>query len=89
MVALPGAVLDASAPTLINPVAQGTVMRVTAFDRAGGKPEVRVVVQRRPGAPPRVERRASVVALDFEPLPRAAPARATSGSPIATHRSRR
>ena len=29
------------------------------------------MVQRRPGAPPRIERRASVIAIDFEPLPRA------------------
>jgi len=78
MVALPGTALDPSAPTHLTPVVQGTVVRVTAFDRAeaSGPPEVRVVIQRRPGAPPRIEQRASIVALDFEPLPRAAaPAR--------------
>ena len=75
MIALPGSRLDASAPTQITPSAAGTVVRVTAFDRADPPPEVRVVVQRRPGAPPRIERRASVIAIDFEPLPRAAPAR--------------
>jgi general secretion pathway protein D len=73
MVALPGSVLDPSAPTQVTPVVQGTVVRVTAFDRAAAeKPEVRVVVQHRPGVSPRIERRASVVALDFEPMPRAA-----------------
>src|SRR5258706_4121700 len=75
MIGLPGAVLDPTAPTDITPAVQGTVARVTAFDRAEGGPEVRIVVQRRPGAPPRVERRTSVIAFDFEPLPRA-PARA-------------
>jgi type II secretory pathway component GspD/PulD (secretin) len=75
MIGLPGAVLDPTAPTDITPKVQGTVARVTAFDRAEGGPEVRIVVQRRPGADPRVERRASVIAFDFEPLPRA-PARA-------------
>ena len=70
MIALPGAVLDPSAPTQIVPKTQGTVTRVTAFERAEGAREVRVVVQRRPGVDPRVEKRASVVALDFEALPR-------------------
>src|SRR5262245_26043773 len=77
MVALPGAVLDPSAPTQITPATQGTVTNVTAFDRAEGRSEVRVVVQRRPGPPPRIERRASVIALDFEPMPRAAVPRDT------------
>ncbi len=73
MVSLPGAVLDPTAPTQIQPVTQGTVQRVTAFDRADATapPGVRVVIQHRPGAPPRLEQRASVVALDFEPRPRA------------------
>jgi general secretion pathway protein D len=89
MIGLPGAVLDPTAPTDITPKVQGTVSRVTAFDRAEGGPEVRIVVQRRPGAPPRVERRASMVAFDFEPIPRA-PARAGEirigykNTPIAT-----
>src|SRR5262245_11975144 len=72
MIALPGAVLDPSAPTQIVPKEQGTVVRVTAFERAEGAREVRVVVQRRPGADPRIEKRASVVAVDFESLPRGA-----------------
>ena len=72
MIALPGSVLDPSAPTQIVPKVQGTVMRVTAFERAEGAREVRVVVQRRPGAEPRIETRSSVVALDFEPMPRGA-----------------
>jgi general secretion pathway protein D len=72
MIALPGSVLDPSAPTQIVPKDQGTVVRVTAFERAEGAREVRVVVQRRPGAEPRIEKRASVIALDFDALPRAA-----------------
>jgi hypothetical protein len=72
MIALPGSVLDPSAPTQIVPKAQGTVVRVTAFERAEGAREVRIVVQRRPGAAPRVEKRASMVAVDFEALPRGA-----------------
>ena len=72
MISLPGSVLDPSAPTQIVPKVQGTVVRVTAFERAEGAREVRIVVQRRPGADPRVEKRASVVALDFEALPRGA-----------------
>jgi hypothetical protein len=75
MIALPGSRLDASAPTNITPSAAGTIARVTAFDRADPPPEVRVVVQHRPTDAPRVERRASVVAIDFAPLPRSAPAR--------------
>ena len=72
MIALPGSVLDASAPTQIVPKVQGTVVRVTAFERAEGAREVRVVVQRRPGADPRIEKRASVIAVDFDALPRGA-----------------
>jgi len=80
MVALPGTSLDPTAPTLLSPVAQGSVVRVTAFDRA--RPdvshEVRVVVQRRPGAAPRLTRSGSRIALEFEPLPRlASPPEAT------------
>jgi len=75
MLVLPGAQLDGSAPTRIAPEGRGTVERVTAFERAGagGEPEVRVVVQRRPGSPPELQRKAGVVALDFEtrPPPRA------------------
>ena len=72
MVALPGTFLDPSAPTRIVPGKQGTVRRVTAFDRSepGSDPEVRVVVQRRPGTAPNLERRASIIALDFPPMPR-------------------
>jgi general secretion pathway protein D len=72
MIALPGSVLDPSAPTQIVPNVQGTVVRVTAFERAEGAREVRVVVQRRPGAEPRIEKRGSVIALDFDALPRGA-----------------
>jgi general secretion pathway protein D len=90
MIALPGAVLDPSAPTLVTPKVQGTIVRVTAFDRNEGRPEVRVVVQRRPGAPPHIERRASVVAVDFEGMMRSAPVPTDSirigyhNAPIAT-----
>src|SRR5688572_655473 len=72
MIALPGSVLDPSAPTQIVPQVQGTVVRVTAFERAEGAREVRVVVQRRPGAEPRIEKRGSVIALDFDAMPRGA-----------------
>jgi len=72
MIVLPGSVLDPSAPTQIVPKVAGTVARVTAFERAEGAREVRVVVQRRPGAEPRLEQRASVLAVDFEPMPRGA-----------------
>lgn len=75
MLILPGAQLDGSAPTRIAPEGRGTVERVTAYERSGaaGEPEVRVVVQRRPGSAPELQRKAGVVALDFEtrPPPRA------------------
>jgi type II secretory pathway component GspD/PulD (secretin) len=72
MVSLPGASLAPTATTLLSPLAQGSVVRVTAFDRARPDAglEVRVVVQRRPGAPPRLTRSGSVVALEFDALPR-------------------
>lgn len=70
VVVLPGAVLDASAPTRVVPDRPGTVERVTAFEEEeAGVPEVRVVVQRQPGPPPEVQRRASIVALDFPARP--------------------
>ncbi|MEM7408705.1 MAG: secretin N-terminal domain-containing protein [Myxococcota bacterium] len=77
MLALPGTFLDPSAPTRIVPGRQGTVRRITSFDRAeaGGAPEVRIVVQRRPGAPPSIERRASIIAVDFPAMPRLPAAR--------------
>lgn len=72
MLALPGAQLDPSAPTQIAPTAQGMVRRVNAFDHvlAGGAPEVRLVVQRRPGEPPRVGPGGRVLTVDFEPMSR-------------------
>ena len=69
MVALPGAVLGDSAPTRIAPTAQGVVRRVAAFDtplEAGQSPEVRVVVQRRPGPRPRLERQPRGLTFAFD-----------------------
>ena len=90
MLALSGASLDPSAPTLIVPSAQGTVRRVTLFERAvevGAAPEVRVVVEHRPSAPPQLEQRESVMALDFEPLRRPAAGRTEASIPIQYRRA--
>lgn len=69
MVALPGAVLADTAPTRIAPTAQGVVRRVAAFDtplEAGEVPEVRVVVHRRPGPRPRLERQPRSLTFSFD-----------------------
>ena len=70
MLVLPGAVLGPGTPDRIAPTAPGAVRRIAAFDtpmEAGQTPEVRVVVHRRPGPPPRLDRGARSVHVDFEP----------------------
>jgi len=82
MLALPGAVLGESAPGRIAPTAQGTVRRVSAFEtpvEAGDLREVRVVIHRRPGPPPRLDPGPRGLSLAFEAANARTPASANAG----------
>jgi general secretion pathway protein D len=74
---LPGATLDPSAPKQLRGERGAPFGLVTAFESAGGSPEVRVAVQHAPGVTPSLSRRGEQIALIFpKPLPKRAEAAA-------------
>ncbi len=66
ILAIPGAALDPSAPRRVEGAPEGSIRRVSAFERADvDTPEVRLVITTAAGAKPQVSQRGSILALDF------------------------